>query len=348
MITTPLTQRLGISAPVIQAPIGPWPELVAAVSNAGGLGMLQASWLHPATLRDAIRATRERTNRPFAINLALHENRESLLDTALEEGVSIVTLTGGDLEPYAARAHEGSATVAYAVGSARDALQAMDAGADIIVAQSWEAGGHVHSQVAGLTLIPSVKDAVGDTPVVAAGGIADGRGLAAALALGADAIWMGTRFVASEEARFTTAYKQDVVAADEAVPVLTTLFDVGWPDSPHRVLPTATFARWQEAGSPRTGDRPGEGDIVAVADDGEPLPRYGIAEPTIDMTGDLEALAQYAGQSAGLVDTIESAAIIVRNTVAQAQDILRRLNPDTDLTVEAPLESRAPAVSRGR
>jgi nitronate monooxygenase len=328
MMETPLTRMLGIGAPVIQAPIGPWPELVAAVSAAGGLGILQCSWLDEASLRDAIQRTRGLTDRPFGINLVSDESRARLLGAALDEGVPVITLSGTDPAPHVDRIHDARAIVTYCVGTAEEARRAADGGVDAVVAQGWEAGGHVHGRVATLALIPAVKSAVGALPVIAAGGVADGRGLAAVMALGADAAWMGTRFIASHEAMFTGEYKRAVLAADEARPVRTTLFDVGWPDSPHRVLPNSTYREWEAAGRPARGLRPGEGEIIASAPGGEAFPRYGIAEPTVDMTGDLEALAQYAGQSSGLVNTVRPAGEIVHDTVAAAEEILRRLSPD--------------------
>jgi nitronate monooxygenase len=325
MIDNTLTRMLGITAPVVQAPIGPWPELVAAVSAAGGLGLIQGTWLDERTLKQLINATRALTDEPFGVNLVLDQDRRLLLDVALAEGVAVITFAGGDPEPYLEPAHAGGAVVTHTVGGAEEAQRVAAAGVDAVVAQGWEAGGHVHGEVASFSLIPAVKGAVGDIPVIAAGGIADGRGLAAAMALGADGVWMGTRFVACEEARFTRAYKQSIVAASAEDSVRTTLFDIGWPDSPHRVLRNSTYRRWEASGRPQPGRRPGEGEVLAVTPDGEELVRYGIVEPTTDLVGDVEALAQYAGQSTGLVDGVESAAEIVTGTVAEAEAILRRL-----------------------
>jgi nitronate monooxygenase len=322
MIETPFTRRAGIEAPVVQAPIAAAPALVAAVSNAGGLGLLPVTWLEPAAVRDALRATRALTDRPFGINVVLDEPRDAPLEAALEEGVPVVTFFWGDPAPYVDRVHAAGALVTITVGSAEEARRAVQAGVDVVVAQGWEAGGHVRGEVATLPLVPAVKAAVGSLPVLAAGGIADGRGLAAVLALGADAAWIGTRFIASDEAPFTPEYKQRILAAAESDPVHTTLFDVGWPDAPHRVLPNRTLARWEAAGRPEPGARPGEGEVVATDADGTPLPRYGVDEPRVGMTGDLDALALYAGQSAGLVHAIRPAGAIVRELVAEAESVL--------------------------
>lgn len=307
------------------APVAPSPELVAAVSNAGGLGLVPITWLEPDAIRAELRATRERTARPFGINVVLDEPRDRQLEAALEEGVPVVTFFWGDPEPYLERVHAAGALATLTVGSAEEARRAAAAGVDAVIAQGWEAGGHVWGRVATLPLVPAVKSAVGPLPVVAAGGVADGRGLAAVLALGADAAWVGTRFVASEEAPFAPEYKQRVLAAGETEAVYTTLFDLGWPDAPHRVLPNSTVVAWEAAGRPEPGARPGEGEVVARSADGEAVHRYAISEPTADMTGELEALALYAGQSAGLVDAIEPAGAIVRRMVEQAEQILHRL-----------------------
>jgi nitronate monooxygenase len=221
--------------------------------------------------------------------------------------------------------HAAGALATLTVGSAEEARRAAAAGVDAVVAQGWEAGGHVWGRVATLPLVPAVKSAVAPLPVVAAGGVSDGRGLAGVLALGADAAWLGTRFVASEEAPFTREYKQRVVAAKETEAVYTTLFDVGWPDAPHRVLPNSTVEAWEAAGRPEPGARPGEGQIIATAPDGEEIPRYGISEPIVGMTGKLEALALYAGQSAGVIQAVEPARKIVQQLVEEAEAILGRL-----------------------
>ena len=220
---------------------------------------MQATWLDPSGIRAALRAVRKLTDRPVGANLVLTEPRDDQLAAALAEGVQLVSFFWGDPAPYLARVHEAGALAALTVRSAAEARSAVDAGVDVVVAQGWEAGGHVWGDVATLPLVPAVRDAVGETPVVAAGGIADGRGLAAVLALGADAAWMGTRFVASEEAAFARSYKEGVAAAAETGTVHTSLFDGGWPDAPHRVLRTGRSS----AGRPRAARRPAGGPARA-------------------------------------------------------------------------------------
>ena len=327
-LRTALCDVLGIELPIVQAPIASSPELAAAVSNAGGFGMLQGSWLSPKRLRETVRATRELTDRPFGVNLVLEWPQEERLDAVLEEGVPAVSLFWGDPSPLAGRVHDAGATLICTVGSAAEARSVVEAGADVVVAQGWESGGHVWGQVALFPLVPCVVDAVSPVPVVAAGGVADGRGLAAALALGAAGVWVGTRFVASEEIPLVALYKERVVEASETDTVYGIVFDIDWPDAPHRALRNSTVRRWEEAGRPRPGERPGEGEVVAAWPSGDPILRYSDALPKPGMTGDLEALALYAGQSAGLVKDVRPAGEIVRSLAAEAERILSGLATD--------------------
>jgi nitronate monooxygenase len=319
MFDTSLTRALNIDVPIVQAPIAnlTCPELVARGSNAGALGMLLVTWREPEEIRSLLRRIRELTDRPFGVNLILAWNMRKRLEVCLEENVPVVSFFWGDPSPFLGRVHEAGAVAMLTVGSAGDARIAVDQGVDILVAQGWEAGGHVIGSVATLPLVPSVVDAVGDTPVVAAGGIADGRGLAAVLALGAAGAWIGTRFVASEEALAHAEYKDRVVRAKATDTVHTTLFNVGWEDAPHRVLRNSTVAAWEDAGCPAT-DRPGEGEAVARLPDGTEAVRYSDYEPAAGMEGEVEALAHYAGQSAGLVSAVRPAGVIVREIAEES------------------------------
>jgi nitronate monooxygenase len=325
-LRTPLCARLGIEVPIVQAPMGSCavPPLAAAVSAAGGLGMLGVTWLTPAETRASVRATRARTERPFGVNLSLAWSQHERLAACLEEGVRIVSLFWGDPSPYVRAIHDAGALLLQTVGSAEEARRVIDAGADVVVAQGWEAGGHVWSEVASLPLVPCVVDAAGATPVIAAGGIADGRGVAAALVLGAGAAWLGTRFLASEEVFVHPDYRRRILAARETDTIHTFLFDVGWEDAPHRTLRNTTLTSWETAGRPLPGRRPGEGDTVARLPGGMPVARYSDIPPLPGMEGDLEALVHYAGQSAGLVTRVQPAADIVRELVEQAAVALGR------------------------
>ena len=326
-LRTPFCDLAGIELPIVQAPVSDAPALAAAVSNAGGLGMLQLSWFGLDQARAAIRETRRLTDRPFGVNLVLEWPQEERLALALEEGVRVVSLFWGDPAPHVGPVHEAGGLVFYTVGSAAEARRAAGLGVDAVVAQGWEAGGHVWGEVSTLALVPAVVDAVAPLPVLAAGGIADGRGLAAALALGAAGAWVGTRFVASEEAGLHPLYKELVAGAAETETVHSSLFDVGWPEAPHRTLRNSTVRLWEEAGRPVSGARPGEGEPVAARADGSPIPRYASSDPEQGMTGDLEALALYAGQGAALVRDVLPAGEIVRRMAAEAERILAGLAP---------------------
>jgi nitronate monooxygenase len=326
-IRTPLCDLIGIEVPIIQAPIGGacTPELVAAVGNAGGLGMLPLSWTPIDDIGPLIRETRAMTDGPIGINLVLEWDQHPRLEAALAAGVDVVSFTWGDPSAYLAPVQAATAVTMLTVGSAAEARRAVDVGVDVVVAQGYEAGGHVWGEVATMALVPAVVDAASPTPVVAAGGIADGRGLAAALALGAAGIWLGTRFVASEESSAHDYYRGRLVDASETDVVYNALFDDDWRDAPLRSLVNSTWSRWVAADRPPRAERPGAGDVVARRGTGEPVRRYDGSSPTRDMTGDLEAMVLYAGQSVGLVHDVKPAAEIVREIASDASDILSRL-----------------------
>lgn len=335
---TELCERLGIEVPVIQAAMGGagGPALAAAVSNAGGLGMLAVAFSPPEAVRDQIRKTRALTRRPFGVNLILDWPEEERLAVCLEEGVKIISFFWGDSSPLAKMAHDAGAVVLHTVGSADEARRAVQAGADIIVAQGWEAGGHVRGTIATLPLVTSVIDAVTPVPVVAAGGIADGRGLAAVLALGAAGAWIGTRFLASEEAAIHPRYQELLLQAIDDSTVHTELFNVKWPHAPHRVLRNSTFEKWEAAGCPRSGQRPGEGEVIARSPTRGAAVRYQSSTPCPDYEGEIEGMSLWAGQGVGLVSRIHPAAEIVREIVADAAAALKRAAALADKAGTAP------------
>jgi len=240
------------------------------------------------------------------------------LRLCLDEGVPVVSFFWGDPTPYVPVVHDAGARAVHTVASAAEAERAAAAGVDVIVAQGWEAGGHVWGEVTTMALAPRVVDAVAPLPVVAAGGVADGRGLAAALALGAAGVWMGTRFLLAEEAATHPVYQEQVVRADETDTVYSQLFDIGWPGAPHRALRNSTVRAWEAGGRPVSGARPGEGEVVATAADGRPVHRYSDVAGQAGMVGEVEALALYAGQGAGLVTRRQPAGEIVREIADEA------------------------------
>src|SRR5438477_1801327 len=208
------------------------PPLAAAVSNAGALGMLGVTWLDLDMTRAFIRETRRLTSRPFGVNLALAWDQHERLGICLEEGARIVSLFWGDPTPYVPAIRAAGAMLVQTVGSAAEARSAVAAGADVIVAQGWEAGGHVWGGVATLPLVPCVVDAVAPIPVIAAGGIGDARGVAAVLALGAQAAWLGTRFLLADEMPIHEEYRRRLIAATEPdADWYGNLYEEGWPDA---------------------------------------------------------------------------------------------------------------------
>jgi len=268
---------------------------------------------------------RQRTERPFGVNLGLAWDQRERLAAVLAAGAGIVSFFWGDASGIIGEARDAGAIVFVTVGTAEEGRAAAAAGADVVVAQGWEAGGHVWGTVSTLALVPRVVDAVAPVPVVAAGGIADGRGLAAVLALGAVGAWVGTRFLAATEAPIHPDYRRRILAASEADTFYGTLFDRGWPDAPHRTLRNSTVEAWERAGRPASGSRPGEDDEPASRPDGSPINRYASSTPTAAMTGDVEPLPHWAGQGAGLVTREEPAAVIVDRLVREAEDVINSL-----------------------
>ncbi len=324
---TPLCDLLGIEAPIVLAPMGGavTPTLAAAVSNAGALGLLPLSWTPPDEIATVVHETRQQTERPFGVNLGLAWDQRERLASALAAGVRVVSFFWGDATDIVGEARDAGAIVFVTVGTADEGRAAAAAGADVVVAQGWEAGGHVWGTVSTLALVPRVVDAVAPVPVVAAGGIADGRGLAAVLALGAVGAWVGTRFLAAAEAAIHPDYRRRLLAAGEDDTFYSTLFDGGWPDAPHRTLRNSTVEAWERAGRPPAGSRPGEDDEPATRPDGSRISRYAAATPTAAMVGDVEPLPHWAGQGVGLVTREESAADIVHGLITEAENVIRSL-----------------------
>jgi nitronate monooxygenase len=314
---TSFTKLLNIKHPIIQAPIGSatTPELAAAVSNAGGLGMLALSWKSFEETRQAIRKTKSLTEKPFGVNIVLGFAPEERVKICIEEKVPVVSFFWGDSTKFIQQLKYESILVCQTVGSSKEAIEYNKKGVDFLIAQGYEAGGHIWGRVATSVLVPSIVDNV-TVPVIACGGIADSRGILAALSLGAAGVCMGTRFLMSEEAYVHPIYRKLISEADENDTLyVERLFNIGWDNAPHRILKNSTTKDWEAKGKPEAGNRPNENEIVAHKKDGTPIIRYSDAGPMFDTTGDLEALALYAGQSAGLCSTVKPAAEIMSELV---------------------------------
>lgn len=330
MLSAEFCETFGTTVPIWNAGMGgglAGVELAAAVSNAGGLGVLGMGGLPAEAAREHIHLLRERTSKPFGVNLIMPLMDEEAVQCCLDEAVPVLVLFWGDPAPYVERAHAAGMKIVVQLGSLAQAREAAAAGVDAIMVQGLEAGGHNMATAPLSVVLPATVDAVRPVPVIAAGGIADGRGVAAALALGAQAVSLGTRFLCSVESRAAKAYKERVVHASAEDTYYTTLFDVGWPDAPHRVLHNKTVSSWQAAGSPATGQRPGENEIVGtmpVAGQHVELPRYSIFMPMEGFEGDIDDQVLYCGQSCTLVHDVVPAAEIVQTLADDAAALLPR------------------------
>lgn len=327
-IQTDLCKRLGIQFPIIQAPIGSAvsPQLVAAVSNSGALGFHAFSWKTLEEIKHDISVTQALTPNPFGANFVLAWSQLERLKLCLDAGIRVFSFSWGDACAYIPIVHKYDGIAMVTVGSSDEARKAVEMGADVVVAQSWEAGGHVIGQVSGLTLIPKVVDAVHPVPVIAAGGIADGRGLIAALVLGASGIWIGTRFLASREAIAHEIYKQKILQAQETDTTYSLLFDGGWENAPHRTIHNSTVQQWENANSSGSRQRPNEGEIIGTSPTGSLIRRYDDTIPLEKTKGDLEAMALYAGQSVGLIEQVLPAAEIVQQIIDDALRVVAQFS----------------------
>ncbi|HEY1968995.1 MAG TPA: nitronate monooxygenase [Pseudonocardia sp.] len=314
--STQLCRDWGFRLPIWNAGMGvglAGPELAAAVSNAGGLGVLGMGGLPEPVIRAEINRLRGMTDRPFGVNIILPMlTDEAQVYCCIEERVPVLVLFWGDPADYLESAHRAGTKVVSQVGSVAEARAVAEAGVDAVMIQGVEAGGHVKATTSLSILLPAVVDAVAPLPVIAAGGVADRRGVLAALALGAQSVSVGTRFLCSTESR--AGYKDRIVAARAEDTYFSTLFDIGWPDANHRVLRNRAVDEWEAAGSPASGSRPGEGEVIGqmpLAGASVPVPSYGVLPPMVGFQGDLDRAALYCGESCTLVNDIRPAADIV-------------------------------------
>lgn len=326
-MTTPLTELLQIKYPIIQAPIGSatTPELASSVSNSGGLGSLALSWKDLDLTREFIRKTKKLTDKPFAVNLVLDFEQEERVQICIEEKVPIVSFFWGNSSQFISELKKNNILVCQTVGDSSEAKEYEEKGIDFVIAQGWEAGGHVWGTVATSVLTPSIADKI-KIPVVAAGGIADGRGILAALSLGADGVCMGTRFLMSKEANVNPIYQELIANANENdTTYVQRLFNIGWDKAPHRIIKNSTTTVWENAGRPDVGNRPNENEIIAYKQNGQPILRYSDDVPILGTTGNLEALALYAGQAVGLISNIKTASQIMTELISDLQSEFNKL-----------------------
>jgi nitronate monooxygenase/enoyl-[acyl-carrier protein] reductase II len=318
MLRTPLCEEFGIEVPILQAAIWPAtsPELVAAVSEAGGLGSIGAVFESAKSVEGQIDRVRELTDRPFAVNHVVPLLDEEAFEATLEAKPAVISMALGDPGELVERAHAAGAKVIHQVHTVEQARRVAGLGVDAIIAQGSEAGGQgMALGVGAMALIPQVVDAVDPVPVLAAGGVADGRGLAAALVLGAQGANIGTRFLASEEASADEVWKQAILHTESEEVVRFEVFNEILPsrsdrayETVPRVMRTAFVEEWQ--GRPEEARRESErlrAELMSAIRQRRP-----------------HELLPFTGQTAGLVRDVLSAAEIVRTMVAEAEQALER------------------------
>lgn len=329
MLKTKITEAFGLQTPIINAGMAfvAGPELAAAVANAGGLGMLGGAMLPPDGLRATIRATRALTDRSFGVDFVRKLEDESIIDVVVEEKVSLVVFFWDMPSPDAvAKLKANGIPVWMQVGSVAEAREADWYGVETLIVQGSEAGGHNRAEAPLAHLFPAIRAALPDMPLVAAGGIVDGQSMIAALARGAEAVWCGTRFLASEEANAHAGYKQRVLKARAGDTVLTRVFGPEWPGHLMRALPNA--ATRHAAGRELEALAESAGEIIGRVTLGGvemPVPRYSAILPVKSFEADLEWSCLTAGESAAMIDEVLPAGEIVRRMTAEAATLLGHL-----------------------
>ncbi|AIF82615.1 2-nitropropane dioxygenase-like enzyme [Candidatus Nitrososphaera evergladensis SR1] len=322
MIRTPLCDVLNIQYPIIQAAIAPYTtaELVSAVSNAGGMGSIGSALRSMDDLRMQVARTKELTSRPFAINFTITTFNEDIFNYVVSEAKPrIVSSALGNPKELVKRVHDAGLLFMHQVHTVKQARQAAELGVDVIIAQGSEAGGFT-GNVSSLSLVPQVVDAVADKkiPVIAAGGIADGRGLAAALMLGAQGVNMGTRFLASSEASLVgPEWQKQIISAEseDAIKVnfLDSVFPVANPDAYGEIAPRALRTRFIEEWNIKSGEAKSQ------------APQLRSTILTGIKEGRSHELVPFSGQSAGLIRNVLPAKEIITNIMNEAEERIRSL-----------------------
>jgi len=331
MLSTPITRAFGLATPIVNAGMAmiARPELAAAVCNAGGLGTIGCD-INPAEiLRQHVRQTKALTDRPFGVDLIGDFLTEDHLDVLIEEQVALAIFfwtfpTRGQVS----RLKANGIQVWMQIGTVAEADEAVELGADALIVQGAEAGGHTRSEASTFTLFPRVRARHGDLPMLAAGGIVDGTTMAAALVLGADAVWCGSRFLAATESAAHADYKTAVVAADVGDTAVLSIYGPEWPDQPMRAILNVgardAIGREAEAIAEAAGQVIGTTELNGAT---VPVPRYSALLPTRHFQGDLQQTCLTAGQSVGNISEVLPAAEIVNRMTAEAAQALRRISP---------------------
>jgi nitronate monooxygenase len=297
-------------------------RLAGAVSEAGGLGTLGLYRSAASDIRAAIEELSALTNKPFGVNFVpevMHARElETSVDAALAGGARTFSFFSLIPTQLVGRLREEGSRVLMQVGSLQQAGAALESGADVLIVQGCEAGGHHRGTTALLPLLDSIKRRFPGSLILAAGGIASGSALVAILATGADGAWIGTRFVAASESAAHPLYKQRLIGAGATDTVVTTRYSLGWPGAVHRVLRT----RVTDAEEPLPARFCGSVDVGGTR---VPIPIGSVAVPTASTVGAVEDMAQYAGQGCELIDSVQPAAFIIKTIMAEAEATLARL-----------------------
>ncbi|MFE0173283.1 NAD(P)H-dependent flavin oxidoreductase [Streptomyces sp. NPDC059002] len=331
VLSTRLTEEFAVPFPFVCAGMafaGGTAELATAVCEAGGIGAVGAGLMRPDELRQIIHEIRKRVgSAPFHANLITYFDNSELVRVCVEERVPIVSFHWG--HPPAdqlGRLRDAGISVWEQVGSADAARRAVDDGVEVVVAQGWEAGGHNYGGLPTMVAVPAVVDAVGDRALVlAAGGITDGRQVAAALCLGAAGVWVGTRLVASHEAQVHPEHHRRLIVARGEDTVLSGIFGPEWPEfNPMRVQRDRVVSQWNERQPEVPTVRDGLEPVGTTVFQGEKtvLRKFNVLPPVPATEADWEEMPWLMGQGVGLVHDIRPAGDIVREVMGQAERIL--------------------------
>ncbi|MDQ4038009.1 MAG: nitronate monooxygenase [Actinomycetota bacterium] len=340
LLPTRFTDRYGCEHPFAGAGMafaGETPDLAIAVSNAGGVGAIGVGFMQPDTLRQTISAVRDATgDAPFNINFITCFDNDGQIRVCAEERVPIVSFHWGHPSAeHLSLLRDAEVSVWEQVGTVDDARRAAGDGVEVVVAQGWEAGGHNYGGMPTFVLVPQMRDALDDILLLASGGVVDGRGVAAALALGADGVWVGTRLLASPEAHVHPEHHRRVLSATGTDTVRSGIFGPEMPDfNPMRLHRNRVVAEWTENLAEVPTDRSAQPEIGRTQFLGQEHVKlkFDVMLPVPVTTGDFEEMPWLMGQGVGLVQEIKPAAEIVSEMMHDAAAILARLS-DASLPV---------------
>jgi len=328
MLKTRITEQYGLKVPFINAGMAfiATAPLVRAVCEAGGMGMLGAAAMPPDVLQEAIRDIKAVNPACFGVDIIGRFSGIEHIDVCVAEKVPVVVFFWDDVpDDWLSRLQKAGSHIYFQVGSVGEAKAALRHGAQGLVVQGSEAGGHNRAVAATFSLLPAVMDAAPSVPIVAAGGIADGRTVAAALALGADAVWVGTRLLASFEAYTHSQYKDRVVAAGVEDTARHLIFGPEFPDASTRGLRNRIVREWERRDNPVVPDS--EAPVIGQArvyGQEIPMKRFCGFPPTPEFTGDFEEMSLLAGESVGQTKQLMSAASIIDEMIGGAEAIIRK------------------------